>query len=388
MITTVFHISWLNLKRDRVALLLTFILPLIFFSIFASVFGAMDSDSARRIATAIAVEDEHPVSAELADLLRQDPALTAVDLPPGAPGEAARQLVETGHAAVAVVIPEGFGASLAEGDAGSVAIELLSDHAHPIAAGLLSGLLNAAALELGVRALDDEGIPGVFETPVHQAGTPLEIRVVDVLGGTGKKPSVAFFAAGIGVMFLLFAVSGRSAILIEERENGVLKRMLAGRLSLAQLLLGRWLFLVVLGIAQVTLMFVFASVAFGLELWTVRHLAGFVAVTVAAAAAAAAFGLVLSSACRTRAQLNGVAAVVVLILSALGGSMFPRFLMPEGLERLGRATFNAWALDGYQKVFWYEANLGALWPELSMLAAFGALFLMIARLVAGRWRTA
>ena len=32
---------------------------------------------------------------------------------------------------------------------------------------------------------------------------------------------------GIGVMFLMFAVSGRSAILIEERENGVLSRMLA-----------------------------------------------------------------------------------------------------------------------------------------------------------------
>lgn len=390
MITTVFHISWLNLKRDRVALLLTFVLPLVFFSIFASVFGAMDSGQARKVTTVIAVEDEHPVSVELAALLRRDPALEVVDLPVQSPaladpGRMARRLVESGRAAIAVVIPRGFGDSLVGGDAGSVAVELLSDRANPIASGLLGGLLQAAALELGVRALDGGGIPGVLGASGAEPASPLRLEIVDVLGGAGKRPSVAFFAAGIGVMFLLFAVSGRSAILIEERENGVLKRMLAGRLSLTQLLLGRWLFLVALGSVQVTVMFVWASLAFGLDLWTARHLAGFAVVTLAAAAAAAAFGLVLSSACRTRAQLNGVATVVILVLSALGGSMFPRFLMPEGLERLGRATFNAWALDGYQKVFWYEAALPALWRELLVLAAFGLAFLIAARIVAGRW---
>ena len=394
MITTVFHISWLNLKRDRVALLLTFVLPLVFFSIFASVFGAMDSGQARKITTAIAVEDEHPVSVELAATLRRDPALEVVELPAQSPALEARRLVESGRAAIAVVIPQGFGESLADGDAGSVAVELLSDRANPIASGLLGGLLQAAALELGVRALDGEGISGMLassETVTAseaEPASPLRLEIVDVLGGDGKRPSVAFFAAGIGVMFLLFAVSGRSAILIEERENGVLKRMLAGRLGLTQLLLGRWLFLVALGSVQVTVMFVWASLAFGLDLWTPRHLAGFAAVTLAAAAAAAAFGLVLSSACRTRAQLNGVATVVILVLSALGGSMFPRFLMPEGLERLGRVTFNAWALDGYQKVFWYEAGLPNLWRELLVLTLFGLAFLIAARIVAGRWHTA
>ena len=390
MIGTVFRVSWLNLRRDRVALLLTFVLPLVFFSIFAAVFGAMDSQTPRPIAAALAVEDDHPVSVELAARLGRDPGIEVVDLPEGAPASSARRLVESGQAAVAVVIPSGFGDNLAAAEGEPVEIELLSDRAHPIAASLASGLLQAAALELGVRALDGEDIPGVFAgtAPAKTGAGPLPLAVVDVLGGAGKRPSVAFFAAGIGVMFLLFAVSGRSAILIEERESGVLKRMLAARLSLTQLLLGRWLFLAVLGAVQVTIMFVWASLVFGLELWTPRHLAGFAAVTLAAAAAAAAFGLVLSAACRTRAQLGGVAAVVVLILSALGGSMFPRFLMPESLERVGRLTFNAWALDGYQKVFWYEAAVPDLLPELSTLLASGLIFLAVARLLAGRWRHA
>ncbi len=118
-----------------------------------------------------------------------------------------------------------------------------------------------------------------------------------------------------------------------------------------------------LGFVQVSLMFVWGSLAFGLELWTPRHLTGFLVLTAVTAAAAAGFGLVLAAACRTRAQLNGVSSVIILVMSAVGGSMFPRFLMPETLRELGLVTFNAWALDGYQKIFWYEAPLAGLAPQ-------------------------
>jgi hypothetical protein len=44
------------------------------------------------------------------------------------------------------------------------------------------------------------------------------------------------------------------------------------------------------------------------------------------------------------------------MMSALGGSMFPRFQMTDAMQRLGLLTFNAWALDGYVKVFWRNAR--------------------------------
>ena len=46
-------------------------------------------------------------------------------------------------------------------------------------------------------------------------------------------------------------------------------------------------------------------------------------------------------------------------MSALGGSMFPRFLMSENMQKVGLLTFNAWALDGYLKVFWRDAPCGS-----------------------------
>ena len=73
-------------------------------------------------------------------------------------------------------------------------------------------------------------------------------------------------------------------------------------------------------------------------------------------------------------------------MSAVGGSMFPRFLMPENLQNVGRLTFNAWALDGYRKVFWYEAPPMELLPELGALVGATVLFFAAAVLLARRWR--
>jgi ABC-2 type transport system permease protein len=68
--------------------------------------------------------------------------------------------------------------------------------------------------------------------------------------------------------------------------------------------------------------------------------------------------------------------------------MFPRFLMSEGMQRIGLATFNAWALDGYLKVFWREMPVASLLPQIGVLTAMTLVFLALARLMARRWETA
>jgi ABC-2 type transport system permease protein len=78
----------------------------------------------------------------------------------------------------------------------------------------------------------------------------------------------------------------------------------------------------------------------------------------------------------------------VLSLNALGGSMFPRFLMSEQLQKFSLVGFNAWALDGYLKVFWREQPVSALVPQVAALAGFTVLFLFLARRLAARWEVA
>jgi ABC-2 type transport system permease protein len=65
--------------------------------------------------------------------------------------------------------------------------------------------------------------------------------------------------------------------------------------------------------------------------------------------------------------------------------MFPRFLMSETMQKFGLLTFNAWALDGYLKVFWRDAAVWQLWPQLLVLAMLATVFMMLARTFARRW---
>jgi ABC-2 type transport system permease protein len=127
-------------------------------------------------------------------------------------------------------------------------------------------------------------------------------------------------------------------------------------------------------------------VAFGLPLFS--HIPGFVVMTLFTAAAAAALGLVLASLAKSRAQLSGFSTILILTMSALGGSMFPRFLMSENMQKVGLLTFNAWALDGYLKVFWRQAAIWQLWPQILVLVTVTGVFLSLARLLARRWETA
>jgi ABC-2 type transport system permease protein len=241
------------------------------------------------------------------------------------------------------------------------------------------------AMEQAERLLKQPA-PGDGQDGGAAASGLVGVKVVDVLGQAKANPVIAFYAAATAVMFLLFAcANGAGGSLLEEVENGTLDRLLSSNLTMSGLLAGKWLSFVLLGVLQVSVMFLWGWLVFRLELWS--HLPGFILMTLLTAAAAAAFGLLLGTLCRTRGQLQGLSTTVILLMSAVGGSMFPRFLMSEGLQTAGLFTFNAWALDGYQKVFWRDAPVWELWPQLLVLAGLTVVFLSVARLLARRWET-
>lgn len=211
----------------------------------------------------------------------------------------------------------------------------------------------------------------------------MTVNVRDVLGEKKKNPAVAVLAAGLGVMFLLFSAAGAGGALIEEVESGTLDRVLSTRVSMTQLLLGKMLYLSSVAVAQLAVMFVWGEIFFGVELH--RHVPGFLIMAVVTALAASAFGLVLAALSRTRMQLVALSNLLILMMSALGGSMFPRYLLSEAVQKAGLVTLNAWAIDGFMKVFWRDAPLFDLWPQVLILAAAAAVLFGIARRLARRW---
>jgi ABC-2 type transport system permease protein len=256
-------------------------------------------------------------------------------------------------------------------------------------AGALTPQQRAAVDAWLPRLKSEAGATGGTPSPSGSAGPMgVPVEVVDVMRTDNRRGSlISFYAAGIGVMFLLFSsVGGAGGALLEEAETGTLERLLSTNVGMTGLLIGKWIFLALVGCLQLSVMFLWGRLVFGLPLFS--HLPGFVVMTVATAGAAAALGLVLATLARSRAQLSGFSTILILTMSALGGSMFPRFLMSETMQRFGLLTFNAWALDGYLKVFWRQAAVWELWPQVLVLLGLTVAFLAAARSLARRWETA
>ena len=420
MIATLLRLGWLNLRRDRVALGLTFVLPIAFFSLFAIVFGGMSGGGTRKVPVALADDDRSPASARIVAALVAEPGLkvsttASAEDPTPLDRAAAEALVRNGDVSAAIVLPKALAGDLDE----RPAIVVLYDAADPVASNLVAGLLQRNLYTAMPDLLIEQGI-GQLEryagplTPVQktaldrwlpelrsassegtadgaQIGGLFAVETQSVMtddAGEAKNATIAFYAAGTGVMFLLFSMTGTAGSMLDEQDSGTLERLLAGARGMDSVLLGKWLWAALVGFVQVSLMFGWGALVFGLDLFGKDHFLGFVVMTIFTAAAAASFGMVLATACRSRAQLSGVSTITILLMSAVGGSMFPRFLMPETMRSFGLVTFNAWALDGYQKVFWYDTGVASLWPQLLVLAAIAAVLFGIARRFARRWDVA
>jgi len=217
-------------------------------------------------------------------------------------------------------------------------------------------------------------------------GGLVAVNIRDVVGEKKRSPMISFYAAGVGVMFLLFTASGAAGSLLDEAESGTLDRVLSSHVTMTELLAGKLTFSALLAFAQLVLMFVWAWAVFKLDF--LSHIPGFVVMGVCTALAVAAFGMLLASVCSTRAQLGPLSTLVILIMSSVGGSMFPRFLMPEAMQKAGLLTINAWAIDGFTKVFWRDEPVSHLWPQVLVLVTVAVVLFAVARRLARRWEYA
>jgi ABC-2 type transport system permease protein len=423
MILAVARTHFWKLRRDRAALVLTFVVPIVFFSVFALIFRG--GGGTRRVPLAVVDEDRSDASGQLLEGLRREAGLGMIETYSGGGSEeklpfdakSAEQAVRDGDVPVALVIPRGFGAAPLRFGPGAARpkLRLLSDSSDPIASQVVAGLLQKVVMTSMPSSLAEAGIEQVARwggglTEEQRArlktnleglrrlqkqgdtggagasGGLVEIETRDLLGETKKKPAVASLAAGLGVLFLLFSASGAGGALIEEAESGTLERVLSTNVSMGRLLSGKLLYLATMAVLQLTVMFIWGAAVFGLEL--ASHLPGYAVMTVVTALATSSFGLLLAAASRSRMQLVALSNLSILVMSALGGSMFPRYLMPKPMQKIGLVTLNAWSLDGFLKVFWREEPLFNLWPQVGMLLLFAVLFFAAARRLARRWEAA
>lgn len=397
----------LGLVRDRAALAMSFLLPAAFFLIFAAIFAGATGEQLL-IEVAVADEVRSETSARLLRALRADPALSVVGGDELSP-ERVRDWVRRGTADVGLIVRAGGEPLESPGGFGMAPLIVVSDPVRGVAVPMLEGRVQQAYF----AALPDVALGGVMELVEDQfielSGDQREqlaeglgelkeeseagrggggwgfenlFELESVAGRSAAANHVAYSAGAVAVLFVLFSAVHGAISLLEERDSGILDRILAGPGRIAVLVDGKFLFLVLQGFVQVGVIFVIAWLVHGVDL--PGHLLPWAVTTVLAAAAAGALALVIATTCRTRRQAQTLANVAILVVSALGGSMVPRFFMPELLQDIGWLTPNTWALEAYTAIFWRDETATALLVPWAMLAATAAVGLLLARRAARR----
>lgn len=407
--------------RDRTGMLLGFALPLVLAGAFGFVMkvGFGKEGGLSKATLWVADLDGTDESRAFVAALRRSPTirLRPEEKGAGETAESLRRKVEEGEAHHALVIEAGFAAGLRERRLPR--LRMFRDPGRDledqmIAIGVFQGILSGTGPDLApvltARALQLSGLPAewsdrilaisrTFSTAVEGLFREAEGRrpaapetageagpdFASVIGNLFPMEKVDFApparprqltfmlaqsVSGIGVMMLMFGLVAAGTMLLKEREEGTLERLLVAPAPRDALFLGKFVFMLLIGALQLVILFAFGRFVFHVDV--LARPMTMLMVSLAVLVATTAFGLVVAAWARTTKQAEGLSTIVILVMSALGGAWFPIQMLelPLAARIVTRCTLTHWAMSAYQGLFWH----GKSWTERPMLVALGVLW--------------
>jgi len=273
------------------------------------------------------------------------------------------RLMREGRVSMAVVIPPDFERRL-QSDARPV-VQILVDGSQPNLSGVASGI---AALPLLTRHGDGP----------YAGGKRMEPRRIEVrtLYNPEKRTAVQIVPALIGVILSMTMVLFTSGAIVRERERGNLELLIATPLGGFELMVGKLLPYVVIGLIQTTIILIVVSALFNVPV--AGSLLDLYAAALLFIGASLGLGLFVSTLAQTQFQAFQLAFVTMLPSILLSGFMFPF----EGMPRVAQWIAQVLPLTHFnviiRGVMLRDAVLPDMWPQLGKLALFLTVMLLVA----------
>ncbi len=374
---------------DKRAVMLTFIMPIAVMSLIAFSYSGMGKgDAPKPIKLMVSDLDGSPFSKEiisnLISLKSLDVELIELD--------SAQNLIKKGEESSVLIFHKGLTDSVFLGH--SVPIELQYDQAKAIEVGLLQqALLSKLMSSVGKNVMINKAMKEADEkysgdpkmlTFIHEKikedfesnfsdkkNSSMNIQMTSIVAAKeDNDPGLIQAVAGTAVMMLLFSITAMGGSLLDEKEEGTLKRLLYSPIQTNFILFGKMISANIVSMLQLSILFLFAWNVFHLNVFL--NLPALIVMLVATAFAASSFGMLLASIAKSRQQLQSMASLIILIMSALGGSMVPSFLMPEWMQKLSMVSINYWSIQGFYDIFWRHLAI----TDITFLTHVGMLFLI------------
>ncbi|MFP4343882.1 MAG: ABC transporter permease [Anaerolineales bacterium] len=190
-------------------------------------------------------------------------------------------------------------------------------------------------------------------------------------------------SAGQIVTWVQITLLGAAEVLVSERLGGTLRRLLVAPAGRATVLGGKLLARLVLGLVQMTVLFLSGAFLFGVN-WGQDPLA-VAAVSVAFALATVGLGMLVATFVRTRGQASSVVVGLSMALAALGGAWYPLEVTPPLYRQLVQILPSTWAMRAYTDVLVRNASLADILPHVGVLLLFALVFTLLGVLRFGRY---
>ena len=373
---------------DKKALALTLLLPIGLITLFAFAFGGAggEKNEPSPITLQFTDEDQSPASKALLASLDSIPGIRLEEVA----DQVGTNQIKKGSRIAQLYIGNGFDKELGTG--GALPVALRYDQSREMEVSILRSLIigrigkmqGSRQADTGVDRIIAQSFPNMpaamVDTIKRQmqatGATETHISMSSVVGEEQSNWGLIQAVAGTAIMMLLFSVSAIGASIIEEKEQGVLKRLLQSPLSPTSILSGKLLSAGIIAVFQLVIMFLFAWLAFGLDL-SINPI-GTVLMILFTAVTCASFGVLLASIVSSKRQADSLGTILVLSMSGIGGSMIPLYIMPSFMQDIAVVSVNYWSIQGFYDIFWRGLGLSALLDNLLVLLGFSVVLLTLA----------
>lgn len=360
--------EFIQIRRDRRMFGLLIIAPLL--QLF--IIGSAANTDVRMINLAIRDNDHSYQSREFVRALTASDYfnVTVLSGPAGNDGD----LLVDGKAGLVLSIPGGFGKALINREA--VSVQALVDGADSNFATHGLSFLNAAA------RLYSERLVRVAATDLSRA---TGLRLPDIKTETriwfnpDLRSTYHMIPAIIGVLLLVTTMIVSSMAIVKEREEGTMEQIIVTPLRSRELIAGKLLPFVLIGLIEVTLAVACAVLVFRVPLHgSIFLLYG---VSCVFLLTTLGLGLFISTLVRTQQQAMMLSAFFVMLpFILLSGFIFPVQNMPRPIQYVAAAIPLKYFLTSVRAIFLKGATLVDIWDQIVILFVWGIGILTLADL--------
>ncbi len=281
-----------------------------------------------------------------------------------------------------LVLPPGLTEKVLAGEQQTVRLEVDPDADRTFGMGAEVHVRRAVVRVLGrllEAELAPEGEAGAATESRYRAlaaAPPLVVLATATAGSGRPGPVPSGFAQSVpGILtmiVLMMTLIYGGIFLVQEKQQGMLRRQMSLPLSRGQIVLAKLLGRLWIAALQIVLLLVAARVLFGLSLGS--SFAGLLTLTASYAVAVASLSILLGAVSSSAEQASTVGWILSMVLAGMGGCWWPSEVMPAWLQRAAHVLPTAWAMDGFHALISFGRGLDGVWLPSLALAGFGLLF--------------